>query len=72
MARAFEIAVTPAVAGAIGFGLDAWAGTVPWFTIGAVIWATVAVFVRLWFGYDLEMRRHEERFGTTRRGATGA
>lgn len=59
MSRAFEIAVTPIVFGALGYGIDALAGTAPAFTIALAAFAVVGMFVRLWYGYDAEMRVHE-------------
>lgn len=59
MSRAFEIAVTPIVFGALGYGIDAIAGTAPAFTIALAAFAVVGMFVRLWYGYDAEMRAHE-------------
>ena len=59
LARAFEIAVTPAVFGAMGHGLDRWLGLTPVLTIVFVVLALVGMFVRLWYGYDTEMKAHE-------------
>lgn len=61
MSRAFEIAVTPLVFGAAGYGIDALAGTRPVFTVSLAVFAVVGMFVRLWFSYDSEMRAHESR-----------
>jgi hypothetical protein len=59
LARGFELAVTPAIFGAIGFGLDKWLGIVPVLTIVLLVLALCGMFVRMWFGYDEEMKRHE-------------
>lgn len=61
MSRAFEIAVTPIVFGALGYGIDTLADTTPAFTIALAVFAVMGMFVRLWYGYDAEMRAHETR-----------
>lgn len=59
LARAFELAVTPAVFGAMGYGLDRWLGLTPVLTVVFLVVALVGMFVRMWYGYDTEMRAHE-------------
>jgi hypothetical protein len=59
LARAIEFVLTPLVLGAIGFGLDAWLGTRPLFTISLGVLGVVGIFVKMWLGYDREMRGHE-------------
>lgn len=59
LARAFELAVTPAVFGAMGYGLDRWLDTPHLFTIVLVLFAIVGQFVMMWVRYDAEMKRHE-------------
>jgi hypothetical protein len=59
LARAFELAVTPVVFGFIGFGIDRLLGIQPVFTSALAVLAVIGMFIRLWYGYDLEMRRHE-------------
>jgi F0F1-type ATP synthase assembly protein I len=61
MARAVELALTPALMGGLGLLLDRWLGTWPvfaifffLFTIGYVAWK---MFVR----YDQDMRAHEAK-----------
>ncbi len=68
MSRAFEFVATPAVFGGIGYLVDSAVGTAPVFTIALVAFALVGMFVRMWYGYDSEMRRHE----ATARWARGA
>ncbi len=60
LSRAMEFAVTPIVFGGIGWLVDSWLGTRPLFVIGLVVFAFVGLFVRMWIGYDAEMRRQEE------------
>jgi hypothetical protein len=60
LARAFELAVTPAIFGVIGYGLDRWIGIVPVFTI---VFALVTLCVKgylMWLDYEQAMRRHDE------------
>ena len=57
--RAMELVVTPFLAGAIGFVIDGFAGTLPLFTIVAVLMAVVATFVKMYYTYAAEMQAHE-------------
>ena len=57
--RGFEVALTPIILGALGYGLDRWIGIVPVLTILFVLIAVVGVFARMWYGYDATMREHE-------------
>jgi F0F1-type ATP synthase assembly protein I len=43
----------------IGFGLDKWIDTAPWFTIGLTLVGIVGVFVRTYFAYTADMARLE-------------
>ena len=61
LSRAFELAVTPAVFGGIGYAIDRAAGMVPVFTIVLLLLALAGMFVRMWYGYDAEMKGHESR-----------
>lgn len=67
LARAFEFAVTPAVFGAMGYGLDRWLGLVPLFTLLLTIVALVGMTYMMWVRYDAEMRQHEQRGSWARR-----
>ena len=57
--RAFELALTPPLFGAAGYGLDRWLGIVPVCTILFVLVAAVGLFARLYYGYAVEMEAHE-------------
>ena len=59
LAAAFELAFTPVVVGLMGYGLDRWLGLTPVLTIALLVIALVGMFVRLWYGYDTEMKAHE-------------
>lgn len=73
MSRAFELALTPAVIGFLGYLLDRWLGMVPVFTIVFFLVAMVGLVARLWYAYDAEMRRHESAgpWATTPAAPTG-
>ena len=68
LALAFELAVTPTIFGIIGYMLDRWLGIVPVLTIVLGIVAMVGMFVRMWYGYDLQMRDQERLLADKRDG----
>jgi hypothetical protein len=55
----FELAITPVLFGAIGFGIDRWLGIVPVLTLVLLVLGALGVGLKLWLGYDREMREHE-------------
>ena len=59
MTRAFELVVAPLVFGLVGFALDRTFGLTPILTIITVVVAFAGTGVKLWYGYDLEMQRHD-------------
>lgn len=59
LSRALELALTPTIFGGLGWLLDRWAGTSPLFTLVMFLLAVVAMFLRMYFGYDTRMRAHE-------------
>ncbi len=59
LSRAFDLALTPAIIGGIGYLLDRWLGLVPVFTIVFFLIAMVGLIARMWYGYDAAMREHE-------------
>ncbi len=69
MTRAFELVVAPLVFGLVGFALDRAFDSTPVFTIIAVVIAFAGTGVKLWFGYDLEMRKHDEGAPWSKRSA---
>lgn len=62
LARAFEFAATPAIFGFFGWLIDRAAGTSPIFMIVLAGLAVVGMFIRMWYAYDADMRRHEAKF----------
>ena len=59
LSRGVELALLPAVFGFLGWLVDRWLGTSPAFVIGFVAFAFAGMLVRMWVGYDADMRRHE-------------
>lgn len=59
MGRGLELCLTLVVFGAIGWGIDRLAGTSPLFTLVFSAVGFAGISVKLWLGYDLEMRKHE-------------
>lgn len=43
----------------IGFGLDKWLGTGPWFTLGFTLFGIVGTFLRTYYAYSADMARLE-------------
>jgi F0F1-type ATP synthase assembly protein I len=58
--RAFELALTPAIIGGLGYLLDRWLGLVPVFTIVFFLVAMAGLMARMWYGYDARMKEHEQ------------
>lgn len=52
----------------IGFGIDAWLGTMPAFMIGLTIFAVIGNFVKMYYSYSSAMRHHEEERAANMRG----
>lgn len=59
LAKAFEIALTPVIFAAIGFGLDRWLDTGPWLALsfGMVAFGLKAMIE--WYRYAQRMDAHE-------------
>jgi len=60
LARAFELALTPAIFGGIGFLLDRWLGLAPLLTILLFLFGVVGTSYMAWVRYDAEMREQEQ------------
>lgn len=60
LARAFEMAVTPAVFAGVGYGIDRTVGVWPWATVVLLMFALCGMFIRTWYAYDAEMKAHEQ------------
>jgi len=51
----------------IGFAIDYFAGTTPLFMIVMTVLSCVGNFIKMWFGYDIAMKRLEAERAATRR-----
>lgn len=60
MGRGFELAMTLLVMVGLGLGADAVFDTRPLFVIVFSVLGFAGISVKLWLGYDQEMRREEE------------
>ncbi|HRW36629.1 MAG: AtpZ/AtpI family protein [Acidimicrobiales bacterium] len=60
MGRGFELAVTLAVMVGIGWLADRIFGTEPLLIIVFSVLGFAGIAAKLWIGYDLEMKQHEE------------
>lgn len=59
MTRGLELVLTPLLFGGVGYLVDRAAGTSPWCTVAFGVFALVGMVVKMWFGYDAEMRAIE-------------
>ena len=55
----YELAFVAAIFGGLGLLLDRWVGTVPLFTLMFFLLGIVGTVVKLWLGYDQQMKRLE-------------
>ena len=55
----FELVVSPLIFALIGYGLDRWIGTTPWLTVIFAIIGLAGAVVKIYYGYEVEMRQHE-------------
>ena len=60
MGRGIELALTLVVVGGIGWLVDRAAGTYPLFTVIFSLAGFAGISAKLWLGYDLEMRKHDQ------------
>jgi F0F1-type ATP synthase assembly protein I len=64
--RAVEIVATPVLLGFLGSLLDGWLGTRPAFTLALAALGVAGIGVKLWLGYDREMREEEAKVPSRR------
>ena len=69
LSRAFELALTPAIFGGLGWLVDRWLGTTPLFMILLVLFAVSGVGYMSWHRYDAEMREKEQEAVWARKAA---
>ena len=60
LARAFELVVTPALFGLIGYGIDRATGFLPVFTIALTVFCLAGMSVRMYYGYVTTMKEYED------------
>ncbi len=58
--RGMDAALTVALFFGIGFGLDWWLGTTPWFMIALTVLAAIGFFLSFKYRYDARMTELEE------------
>ncbi len=71
MSQGAELAGSVVVFFFIGFGLDAWLDTTPWFMVGCTVFGLVGQFIKMYFTYTSAMSHHEEVRAAKTRGAAG-
>ena len=59
LGRGMDFALVVLVFLGIGYGIDRWLGTRPWFMIGLVIFAVVGQFIKMYYEYTAAMEQHE-------------
>lgn len=59
MSHSFELALTPAVFGALGWLIDRVAGTSPLFTVVLAVFGVVGTVAKFWIDYDRRMKQLE-------------
>ena len=59
LSRAFELALTPAIIGGLGYLLDRWLGLLPVLTIVFFLVAMGGLMARMYYGYDAQMKQHD-------------
>lgn len=55
----FELVLSAALLGGLGFGVDRWLGTTPWLTIGFTVFGLVGSIVSIYYRYRAQMARFE-------------
>jgi F0F1-type ATP synthase assembly protein I len=72
LSRAFELALTPAIFGFLGYLLDGWLGTRPLFMLVFFAFVITYLIWKQFRQYDADMREQENRlFGPRDRGSDG-
>ena len=68
-ATAFEFAAVTAIFLGIGWLLDRWLGTAPWFMVGLTLFCLIGKSILLLATYNEKMKRHEAERSERLRGA---
>jgi F0F1-type ATP synthase assembly protein I len=61
LALAFQIALTPAIFGALGYVVDQWVDKTPVFTIVFFALAMVGLFISMWARYEEKMKDEDAK-----------
>ena len=69
-ATAFEFAADTAIFLGIGWLLDRWLGTAPWFMVGLTLFCLIGKSILLMATYNEKMKRHEAERVERLRGAS--
>ena len=69
LGRGMDVALTVLLFFGIGYALDRWLGTTPWFMIGLTLLASIGFFASLKYRYDARMEELEAE--RTARAAQG-
>ena len=67
LALAFQIALTPAIFGVLGYVIDRHVGRTPLFTIAFFTFAMVGLFISLWARYEEKMKEEDAKQVWSRR-----
>ncbi|MFM2076704.1 MAG: hypothetical protein RJA49_594 [Actinomycetota bacterium] len=59
LGRGMEFALVVLVFLGIGYGIDRWLGTRPWFMVGLVIFSVIGQFIKMYYEYTAAMEVHE-------------
>ena len=65
---AFELVATPALFGLIGYFIDRWLGTGPWFMIVLTVVVAAYEIWKLWYQYTVKMTELEAELIAARTG----
>lgn len=55
----YELVASAVLFALLGFAIDSWLGTLPWFTVGFAVFGFTGATVRIYYGYKTEMELHE-------------
>jgi F0F1-type ATP synthase assembly protein I len=55
----YELVASAVIFALLGFGIDSWLGTLPWFTVAFAVFGFTGATVRIYYGYKTEMELHE-------------
>jgi ATP synthase protein I len=59
LGRGMEFALVVLVFLGIGYGIDRWLGTRPWFMVGLVVFSVIGQFIKMYYEYTAAMEVHE-------------